>query len=248
MYKWFQVAALVVAGMQGAFAQDEAEGKVRAALNDLAPGIKVNEVRKAAVEGFYEVIVQDSQIVYVSADGRYLLQGSLFDIPAKSDVTEARRAELRVALLARAPSNQRIIFAPKGEAKYKVAVFTDIDCGFCRELHKHVEEYNERGIQIEYLFFPRAGVGSDSHRKAVASWCAKDKQATLTMAKNGEDPGNATCVNPIADQFQLGQQMGVTGTPTLIFPDGSVAPGYVTPDQLEQRLTAMQAAAPAGKE
>jgi thiol:disulfide interchange protein DsbC len=248
MRKWFQVAALVVASMQGALAQDEAEGKIRAALKDLAPNIKVNEVRKAAVEGFYEVIVQDSQIVYVSADGRYLLQGSLFEIPTKSDLTEARRADLRLNLLARAPSNQRIIFAPKGEPKYKVAVFTDIDCGFCRELHKHVQEYNERGIQIEYLFFPRAGVGSDSHRKAVATWCAKDKQATLTKAKNGEDPGNASCVNPVADQYQLGQQMGITGTPTLVFSDGSIAPGYVTPDQLEQRLAAMQAAAPAGKE
>jgi thiol:disulfide interchange protein DsbC len=104
-------------------------------------------------------------------------------------------------------------------------------------------EYNDRGIQIEYMLFPRAGVGSESFRKAVAAWCAKDQQGALTKAKAGEDPGNATCVNPVEAQYNLGQQVGVTGTPTLVFPDGSVAPGYVTPDQLEQRLIAAEAIA-----
>ena len=159
-----------------------------------------------------------------------------------------RRSELRRDLLASAPVSQRIVFKPKGEVKHHVAVFTDIDCGYCRELHKHIGEYNERGIQIEYMMFPRAGVGSDSFRKAVAAWCSKDQQGSLTKAKAGEDPGTATCVNPIEAQYNLGQQMGVTGTPTLVFPDGSVAPGYVTPEQLEQRLAEMKAkSAPVAK-
>lgn len=241
MHKWFYVAALAAAGIASpVFAADKGEDTARAALKTLAPDAKIEDLRAAPIPGFYEVTVQ-GQIVYVSDDGRLLLQGTFFDIPNKIDLTEQRRSELRRGLLAKAPASQRIVFAPKGEIKHKVAVFTDIDCGYCRELHKHMSEYNDRGIQIEYLMFPRAGVGSDSFRKAVATWCAKDQKDAITKAKAGEDPGATSCVNPIEAQYNLGQQMGVTGTPTLVFPDGSVAPGYQTPDQMDQRLAAVDA-------
>ncbi len=237
----FWLAAVGMLASAHVAAQDKPEDLVKAALKSLNADIRVEAVRAAPIDGLYEVTVP-GQIVYVTADGKYLVQGTILDIAQKLDLTEQRRAELRRELLAKAPSNQRIIFKPKGEVKHSVAVFTDIDCGYCRELHKHMAEYNDRGIQIEYLMFPRAGVGSDSFRKAVSTWCAKDQQDALTKAKAGEEPGDATCVNPIEAQYQLGQQMGVTGTPTLVFPDGNVAPGYVTPDQLEQRLMAAEAA------
>lgn len=244
MQKWLSVAALgaamvIVAPLQ---AQDKAEDTVREALKSLVPDVRIEAMRPAPIPGFYEVVLQ-GQIIYVSESGSHLIQGMIFDIANKQDLTELRRTELRRDLLARAPTSQRIVFAPKGEVRHHIVVFTDIDCGYCRELHKHVEEYNERGISIEYLMFPRAGAGSESFRKAVASWCAKDQQAALTKAKAGEDPGNASCVNPIEAQYQLGQQMGVTGTPTLVFPDGNIIPGYVTPDQLDQRLAQMKAKA-----
>ena len=240
MYKGYWLAAVGLLASVQVAAQDKPEDIVTAALKSLNPEIRVEEVRPAPIAGFYEVTVP-GQIVYVSADGKYLVQGMILDIAKKLDLTEQRRANLRRGLLAKAPSSQRIVFKPKGEVKHTVAVFTDIDCGYCRELHKHMAEYNDRGIQIEYMLFPRAGIGSDSYRKAVATWCSKDQQDALTKAKAGEDPGNATCVNPIDAQYNLGQQMGVTGTPTLVFPDGNVAPGYVTPDQLEQRLMAAEA-------
>ncbi len=236
------MAALVAwVAMGPAIAQDGVDEKVRAAIKSIDPNAKIDAVRPSAVPNLMEVTL-GGQVIYVTSDGAHLIQGMLFDIEKRTDLTEMRKADLRRGLLAKAPSSQRIVFKPKGEVKHTVAVYTDIDCGFCRELHKHMEEYNERGIQVEYLMFPRSGPGTDSFRKAVASWCAKDQQAALTKAKNGVDPGNATCVNPIEAQWQLGQQMGVTGTPTIIFPDGNVAPGYVTPDQLEQRLTAAEAA------
>lgn len=250
MRNGYWVAAVGMFVSFGVSAQGKPEDVIAASLKTLNAEIRVDSVRPAPIAGLYEVTLA-GQVVYVSADGKYLVQGMIMDIPGKVDLTEQRRSELRRDLLASAPVSQRIVFKPKGEAKHHVVVFTDIDCGYCRELHKHMGEYNERGIQIEYMLFPRAGVGSESYRKAVASWCAKDQQGTLTRAKGGEDPGNATCINPVEAQYNLGQQMGVTGTPTLVFPDGSVAPGYVTPDQLEQRLMAMQAtpaaAADAGK-
>ena len=242
MRNGFWVAGFGLVMSAGLAAQDKPEDVIREALKSLNPEIRIDAVRPSPLEGLYEVTVP-GQVVYVTGDGKYLMQGMLLDIPNKVDLTEKRRSELRRTLLAAAPSSQRIVFKPKGEVKHTVTVFTDIDCGYCRELHKHMAEYNDRGIQIEYMLFPRAGVGSESFRKAVAAWCAKDQQGALTKAKAGEDPGNATCVNPVEAQYNLGQQVGVTGTPTLVFPDGSVAPGYVTPDQLEQRLIAAEAIA-----
>ena len=242
MRNGFWVAGFGLVMSAGLAAQDKPEDVIREALKALNPEIRIDSVRPSPLEGLYEVTVP-GQVVYVTGDGKYLMQGMLLDIPNKVDLTEKRRSELRRTLLAAAPSSQRIVFKPKGEVKHTVTVFTDIDCGYCRELHKHMAEYNDRGIQIEYMLFPRAGVGSESFRKAVAAWCAKDQQGALTKAKAGEDPGNATCVNPVEAQYNLGQQVGVTGTPTLVFPDGSVAPGYVTPDQLEQRLIAAEAIA-----
>lgn len=247
MRNGFWVAGFGLVLSAGLAAQDKPEDVIRDALKSLNPEIRIDDVRPSPLDGIFEVTVP-GQVVYVTGDGKYLMQGMLLDIPNKVDLTEKRRSELRRTLLAAAPSSQRIVFKPKGEVKHTVTVFTDIDCGYCRELHKHMTEYNDRGIQIEYMLFPRAGVGSESYRKAVASWCAKNQQEALTKAKAGEDPGNATCVNPVEAQYNLGQQVGVTGTPTLVFPDGSVAPGYVTPDQLEQRLVAAEAAVAASKD
>lgn len=242
MRNGFWVAGFGLVMSAGLAAQDKPEDVIREALKSLNPEIRIDSVRPSPMSGVYEVTVP-GQVVYVTGDGKYLMQGMLLDIPNKVDLTEKRRSELRRTLLAAAPSSQRIVFKPKGEVKHTVTVFTDIDCGYCRELHKHMAEYNDRGIQIEYMLFPRAGVGSESFRKAVAAWCSKNQQEALTKAKAGDDPGNATCVNPVEAQYNLGQQVGVTGTPTLVFPDGSVAPGYVTPDQLEQRLIAAEAIA-----
>ncbi len=238
MFRYCMVALVALVAIGPVVAQDD---KVRAAIKSIDPNAKIDAIRPSAVPNLMEVTL-GGQVIYVTNDGAHLIQGMLFDIAKRTDLTELRKADLRRGLMAKAPSGQRIVFKPKGEVKHTVAVYTDIDCGYCRELHKHMEEYNERGIQVEYLMFPRSGPGTDSFRKAVAAWCSKDQQGALTKAKNGVDPGNATCVNPIEAQWQLGQQMGVTGTPTIIFPDGNVAPGYVTPDQLEQRLTAAEAA------
>lgn len=246
MRNLFWMAAVGILASAQVAAQDTPDDVIRSALKSLNPEIKVDAIRAAPIDGLFEVTIP-GQVVYVSGDGKYLVQGMILDIPQKLDLTEQRRSQLRRDLLAQAPESQRIVFKPKGEVKHKVAVFTDIDCGYCRELHKHMAEYNERGIQIEYMLFPRAGIGSDSYRKAVATWCAKDQQDALTKAKAGDDPGNATCINPIESQYQLGQQLGVSGTPTLILPDGNVAPGYVTPDQLEQRLMAAEAAVAAAE-
>ncbi len=124
-------------------------------------------------------------------------------------------------------------------------VFTDIDCGYCRKLHAQMAEYNEQGIAISYLAFPRAGIGSRSYEKAVSVWCSEDQQDAMTQAKLGADPDPLQCDNPIAEQYQLGQQLGVTGTPALLTSSGQLIPGFVPPQQLRARLDSMAAVAAA---
>ncbi len=119
-----------------------------------------------------------------------------------------------------------IVFSPKEKPRHTLTVFTDIDCGYCRKLHAEMDELNSYGIEVRYMMFPRTGLNTPSYQKAVNVWCAKDQQVSMTKAKAGESIPQANCDNPIASQFDLGQQLGVTGTPALLLGDGSLIPGY----------------------
>lgn len=217
------------------------EAKVREAINTLVPQAKIDSVSDSALPGFSEVVL-GGQVVYVSDDGRYVVSGAVFDVASKSNLTEARYAEIRRVALAKVPPSKRIIFAAKNP-KHVVTVFTDIDCGYCRHLHQQMAGYNEAGITVEYLFFPRSGPGTESWNKAVAVWCAADSRAALTAAKNGEPIEMKTdCSNPVNDDFELGKQIGVSGTPAVITADGTQIGGYMEPPQMLARLEQLAAA------
>lgn len=234
------LALTCVIAAPAAMADDSVE-KATQAIRSLVPDTPIDSVSAAPVPGFQEVVI-NGQVLYVSNDGNFLMQGMLFDITNRVDLTEGRKATIRRTVMSDAPLAERIVF-PAKDKKYTVAVFTDIDCGFCRKMHKQVAEYNDLGIEIQYLMFPRSGVGTESFRKAIAVWCDKNQQGALTLAKDGADPGDRNCTNPIEAQFNLGKKAGVTGTPSVIFEDGTLAPGYMPPDQLLQRLQQMEVAA-----
>ena len=162
----------------------------------------------------------------------------------REDITEGAKSEIRKELMVDIDQESQIVFAPE-EPSYELTVFTDIDCGYCRKLHAQVPEYNENGISIRYMAFPRAGIGSRSYEKAVTVWCADDPQQAMTDAKAGEEMAPVQCDNPVAEQYQLGQAMGVSGTPALLTADGQLIPGYVPPSQLRERLERMNAEAAA---
>ncbi len=237
------VALFGLAFLAPAAAADKDHEVVTAAIKSLVPNAVIDSVAESNMKGFYEVVLS-GQVVYVSADGKYLLQGSVFDIGAKRDLTEASRARLRMAGLKDAGPERRIIFAPE-KPKYAVTVFTDIDCGYCRRLHQQVAEYNALGISIEYLFFPRAGVGSESFDKAVTVWCSDDRRKAMTDAKAGVAMDKKECENPIAADYELGNRIGVSGTPAVYTADGTQLGGYVPPDQLLQRLEQIASETPA---
>ncbi len=222
----------------GSSAKDSYEA-VREAVKRLSPAIEDIAVSETPIPGLLQVVL-DSEVVYFSADGKYLMQGSLYDLATRQDLTDNAKSGIRKKFIDQVDSSKLIVFAPE-KPDYDVIVFTDIDCGYCRKLHNQMDEYNSAGIGIEYMAFPRAGIGSESYNKFVSAWCADDQQAALTFAKAGSTPEPKTCKNPIKDQYELGMKIGVTGTPAIFTKDGQMIPGYVPPKQLRERLDAMSA-------
>jgi thiol:disulfide interchange protein DsbC len=204
------------------------------AVRKVNPQISVDQVEAAPIAGFQQVIV-GGQVVYVSNDGKYLMQGTLFDIDAKKDLGEAALAKVRQQLLKTIPASDRIVFAP-ANPKYAVTVFTDVECGYCRKLHSQIADYNKQGIAVEYVAFPRMGLGSEDFRKMVAVWCSANPKQALTDAKNDRPVPMKNCTNPVTMQYNLGQRMGLTGTPMILTEDGTQVGGYVPPEQLRAAL------------
>ena len=209
-------------------------------IRTLAPNAKSIAISETPIEGILQVQI-NGDIVYTSADGKYMFQGRIIDMDTREDLTEASKAGLRKERMGDIDPAGQITFSPE-DPVYDLTVFTDIDCGYCRKLHAQVEEYNKQGIAIHYMSFPRAGIGSQSYEKAVSVWCADDPQSAMTQAKLGSDPDPEQCDNPVEEQYKLGVDLGVTGTPALLTSSGQLIPGYVPPDQLRSRLDSMAAA------
>ena len=206
------------------------EAAIRKALGDIQPEV----IEPAPIAGLYEVVV-GSQVIYMSADGRYMLQGELIDVQNRKSLTEPRRREAISALMDSVSENDIIIFKPK-KMKHIITVFTDIDCGYCRKLHGEMDNYLAEGIEVRYMMFPRAGAGSESYKKAVAVWCSDDRNAAMTSAKNGRALDMKTCENPVDRHMELVQQLGARGTPFIILESGDTQPGYVPAKQLARLL------------
>ena len=236
--------ALVAVAAFAQAAEKPEDVAARAALKQLVPQAKVDAVEAAPLPGYRQIIV-GSQMVYISDDGKYLLQGTLYDAQSKRDLTGSRLAVDHKKKVDAVPSSKRIVFAPE-KPKYTITVFTDLDCGYCRKLHSQIAEYNKRGIEVDYLFFPRSGLNSPSYDKAVSVWCAKDRNAAFTAAKAGQNPPPAKCDNPVADEFKLGGQVGVDGTPTVFAPDGTKIGGYLSPTDMLAKLENLGKATLAG--
>lgn len=211
------------------------EETARKAITSMAPQANVDAVQVSAIPGFLEAIV-GTQVIYVSVDGRYILDGSAFDARMGRDITEAAQARQRTLAMGRIGADKRIIFAPSAP-KYSVTVFTDIDCPFCRRFHDQMARYNELGIAVEYVFLP-LDIHPGAERKAEAVWCAQDRKQAFTAAMAGTDTGTATCSNPVAETSRIAREMGITGTLTALAADGTRLSPQVTmsPDLLVAEL------------
>ena len=235
------LASLLVTTAYAQEAEEKELNSVEEKIRALVPTASTIAISETPIEGILQVQI-NNDIVYVTSDGQYLLQGQIMDIDSRTNITDQAKSGLRMGLLKGLVKDEQISFSPE-QPKYDLLVFTDLDCGYCRKLHNQMSEYNEEGIAIHYLAFPRAGVGSQSFKNYISVWCADDQQSAMTLAKNGTDPEPKECSNPVEAQYQLGRDLGVSGTPALVTADGTLIPGYMPPATLRARLDAMDAAA-----
>lgn len=203
--------------------------------------MKIISTKDSAVAGIKELVIANGpirEIIYLSNDGQFLFDGNLMHTQAKQNLTELAKKSMRQELMTTFKKTHKSIdFLPE-EMTDHITVFTDIDCGYCRKLHQEIDAYNDLGIGVSYLFFPRAGLNTSSHQKAVNVWCSEDQKAAITQAKSGQDLPPLMCPNPIESQFNLGLGMGLhqIGTPTVVFSDGTLIPGYLPAAKMKQKI------------
>jgi thiol:disulfide interchange protein DsbC len=210
----------------------------RAAIVKAIPGATLEDVRSTPIPGLFEVM-RGTDAAYVSADGRYAIAGDLYDLRSNVDLTDRQRRQVRLKLLATIPSSQMLIFGAK-DSPHTVTVFTDVDCAYCRKFHSQIAEYNRLGIRVRYLFYPRTGPNTASWIKAEEVWCSPDRKEALTRAKLGEPLHVRLCTHtPIPREYELGQELGLVGTPSIILSNGDLLSGYVSPVDLAQTLRSL---------
>ena len=218
----------------GAYADTDRDNRLRQAINEVFPDVEIDRVKQSPIPGLYEVML-GTDMVYMSEDGRYILQGDLIDLGERVNLSERERAAARKKILESVPAAETVDFTPD-TPEHTVYVFTDITCGYCRRFHQHMAELNSMGVAVRYLAFPRAGTGTDSFTDMESVWCAADPNNALTRAKQGEQVTPAQCDNPVQRQYELGQALGVRGTPAIYLEGGQALPGYVPPDTLLEAL------------
>lgn len=207
---------------------------IREALAKVLPNEKPTSVQPTPIAGIFQVEI-GPQVMYMTGDGRYLFDGAIVDLQTRENLAETAQNKARLRAIEAVGEDEMIVFnAPN--AKHQITVFTDIDCGYCRKLHQEMPGYAEEGISVRYLFYPRTGVDSPSYEKAVAVWCSDDQQQAMTDAKNGQPVESASCNNPVKRHMELGELMGIRGTPAIILENGQMVPGFVEPKRLAQVL------------
>jgi len=203
-------------------------GKIKTVLGEK---VVINSITQTPIKSLYEVVINSGKVVYISDDGRYVLEGDLMDLVERKNLTEDRRMVARSEAFSKLDVSKVIEFAP-AKTEHVLYVYTDIDCAYCRKFHKQIKKLNDNGIAVRYLSFPRAGIGSSSFVKAESAWCAKDKKSALTAEKAGKSIPPAVCDDRVTQQYELGQSMGVRGTPTVYLANGKEMGGYIPADEL----------------
>lgn len=229
---FFAAAALALASTFAVAAAPDtpvgAEQAIRKSLQNLSLEVPVESVASSPVSGLYEVKLQGGRVLYASADGQFVIQGYLFQIQDGKPVNLTEKAErLGIAKLINGiPAGEMVVYPAKSETKSHITVFTDTTCPYCHKLHAEVPELNRRGIEVRYVAFPRQGLGSAGDQQLQAVWCSSDRRKAMDKMVEGDEIKAAKCTNPVSKQFQLGQSIGVNGTPAIVLENGQVIPGY----------------------
>ena len=237
MHRFSHWAGVALAVLLAAPAHADVEA-LRDHLAQEYPDFAVDSIEPAPLEGMYEVI-SGTEVVYISDDGRFIVRGELLDMVEGRNLTAEVQERISHREVDALGEENMVVYEPEdGEVAHRITVFTDTTCPYCRDLHEELlEAIDDHGIQLRYLMFPRAGVDSPAAETLRDIWCADDPQRAMTLAKRGEEIAerDSDCEPPVAEQFQLGREIGVSGTPyTLLNEEGPVFAGYRPVEQLVQ--------------
>lgn len=199
--------------------------------------LQILSIKKTPLSQMFEVELNTGEILYSDMSGDYLFAGDMYETSPEGlvNLSSATRQVRTVAKIDAVSEEEMILFTPN-EVKSSITVFTDVDCTYCRALHREIEALMDYGIQVRYLAYPRGGVNADSYDKMISVWCADDRHRSLTQAKNGQNLPARDCETPILEHYELGNELGINGTPALVLPDGRLIPGYMEADRIAAML------------
>ena len=237
MAKYRTLATLLALPLGFAVVAASAQELTKEELASRLNGITAADITDAPIPGMYEVAV-GANVAYVTKDGRYIVRGDIIDVETSANVSEETRARARATMLGSVDPASMIVFKPaNGAVKHTITIFTDVDCGYCRQFHREIDKVTALGIEVHYLFYPRTGPNTESWTKADEVWCAAERNSALTRAKlGGSLPDAPACSTPVADHFELGQRIGVRGTPAIFNEAGDLIGGYLPPATLAKVL------------
>ncbi|GJM12624.1 MAG: glutaredoxin [Pseudohongiella sp.] len=199
--------------------------------------LQIVSVSATPLSTIYEVVLNTGEILYSDISGDYLFAGDMYRTSTNglTNLSNVKKQGRSLEKIAAIDESEMIIFTPE-ETKATITVFTDVDCTYCRKLHGELDDLMAKGIEVRYLAYPRGGIEAASYDKMLSVWCSDDRKKSLTQAKNGQNLPAAECDSPVLEHWAVGTDLGISGTPALVFPDGRVIPGYVDAERLAGML------------
>lgn len=213
---------------------------IKKRLQAIVPnGSDLAKITQTAIPGLYQIQL-GMTVVYMSKDGQFLVNGNLINLDSNKNLTKLAQSKARKVALADISEDSMIVYPVTGDKgkQHTITVFTDMDCPYCAKLHKEVPALNKAGVEVRYLAYPRAGMGSPSYFKAVSVWCADDPAKSLDDVMHGIPPEKKQCKNPVREHMMHAEAFEVNGTPNIILDNGDLIPGYVPAKKLIQLLNA----------
>ncbi len=235
------MAALCVAGSVSVVAQEASEALRAKLVQSLEVAsnnqLQIVNIKPTVLANIFEVELNTGELLYTDISGDYLFAGDMYQTTQQGlmNLSASTRQARNLEKIAAVPEAEMIVFSPE-EVRATISVFTDVDCTYCRALHRDLETLMERGLEIRYLAYPRGGEQAASIGKMRSVWCSDDRHKSLTQAKNGQNLPARECESPILEHYALGNELGITGTPAIVFPDGRLVPGYLDADTLASML------------
>lgn len=191
----------------------------------------ITSIVATEMPNLYWVTFREVPPVFISGDGKFLLQGDLNKLGngTVTNLTEALSAQETKRQITAIPEKELIIFSPPTKPKAVIYAFTDVDCGYCRKMHSEINQVNDKGIEVRYIAWPRSQEDL-ANNKAV--WCSEDRKSAFTTATSGLPVQAPTCDDPVMNGRRIGMLVGVNGTPAVYDANGKYLGGYIPADKL----------------